>query len=134
MAKIPGIEFDFGGGKVYTLAPLTLGDLETLQERIAQVNPAAINRAAAETIIDTALASIQRNHPEVKRDDVKQLVDLSNMLDVFGAAMDVGGVRRKEVEAKKAQAQAQTTARTGAPSSPESAQTPAGPGTMSETT
>lgn len=112
-----GIEYDFGGGVTLLVPPLSLGALETLQGGLAALKSAAsaTDPAAVRTVVDAAHAALRRNYPDITREDVGELIDLSNMLDVIAMVMDVSGVRRKEVEAAKNQ-QAQTAGQQGTPS------------------
>lgn len=101
--KIPGIDFDFGG-ETFTVPPLALGDLELLQERLGAVQVGSLDAASVSTVIDSTLAALKRNYPDMTRERVAGLVDLSNMADVMLCVMDVAGVRRKEIDAGKAAA------------------------------
>lgn len=110
---IPGIEYDFGGGRVYTLPPLSMGAMERLQKGLAALSSAeALSPESITTIVDAAHAALRRNYPAMTRDDVAELVDVGNMFDVVGAVLDVSGIKRKaQAEAKNPQAQ-QTPAST----------------------
>lgn len=105
MPKIKGLEFDFGGA-VLTIPPLSLGDLELLQDRISALQVGSVDPASVGTIIDSTLAALQRNYPEITRADVAALIDLENMVDVLECVMDVSGTRRKATEAAKKAASA----------------------------
>lgn len=97
--KIPGINFDFGGGRSYLLPPLTLGSLQVLQDRIISFQSVdALAPESIDTVIDVAYAALKRNYPEMTREEVGDLIDLGNMMDVVSAAMDVSGVKRKSIE------------------------------------
>lgn len=128
---IPGVEFDFGGGRVYLVPPLSLGALEVLQERVSEmVGLPATDPRAIKTTIEAAHLALKRNYPDITRDTVAELVDLGNMGDVFEALMDVSGVKRRAQEQEREQGK--VTAKTpegGEGSSPASAPSPAGPGT-----
>lgn len=105
--QIPGVLFDFGGGKIYMLPPLTMGAMERLQKGLADLSSAeALSPESVTTIVDAAHAALRRNYPELSRDDVADLVDVGNMFDVVGAVLDVSGVKRKaQAEAKNPPAQ-----------------------------
>lgn len=105
---IPGIEYDFGGGRVYTVPPLSLGALERLQKRIeALQGVTALDPASVKTVIDAAHSALKRNYPDMTIDEVAELVDVGNMHDVVACVMDVAGVRRKaEAETKNQRPQA----------------------------
>ncbi|MFZ5544401.1 MAG: hypothetical protein ACOZJZ_12645 [Pseudomonadota bacterium] len=125
---IPGIEFDFGGGRVYLVPPLSLGALELLQERIGQVLQTADPQSIA-TTLDVAFHALRRNYPDITREQVGELVDLGNMAEVFEVVMDVSGVRRRALEAQRQGKAAAEIPGGGPASSPASAASPAGPGT-----
>jgi hypothetical protein len=101
---IPGIEFSFGGGRVYTLPPLSLGALERLQGKLAGLSSAnATDPESIKTVVDAAHAALKRNYPDLTRDDVAELVDIANMHEVISCVMDVAGMRRKAADAAKNQ-------------------------------
>ena len=106
MELIPGIDFNFGGGRVYTLPPLSLGALQRLQGQLDDMqNTAVLQPATVATVVQATLAALKRNYPTMTADDVAELVDVANMFDVISCVMDVSGMRRKEAEQKKQQAQ-----------------------------
>jgi len=100
MAKIKGIEFDFPDGTLI-LPPLSLGDLELLQERLATLDLSKPDKTNVGTAIDAAHAALTRNYPEMTRAQVAKLIGLENMIDVLEAVMDVSGLKRKQIEAAK---------------------------------
>ncbi len=93
---IPGIDFNFGGGRVYTIPPLTLGALEGLQQRFAALQQGApTDPANVATVLDATHLALRRNYPDLTRDQVAELVDLGNMSEVLIAVLDVAGLHRK---------------------------------------
>jgi len=130
---IPGVEYDFGGGRVYTIAPLSLGALETLQDRLDQLHTlSSIDPVAVKTVVDATHMALRRNYPDITREEVAELLDVSNIGDVLQCLLDAAGVRRKAQVAERGNAQAKSQS-AGPGSSPESAQTPVGPGITSAT-
>ena len=101
-----GVVFDFGGGHVYTVPPLALGDVELLQDRIAVLadRPMASAESVA-TVIDAAHRALARNYL-CSREQVGDLVDVGNMPEVLEAVMDVAGVKRRAQQAASGNAQA----------------------------
>lgn len=97
MARIPGIPLTLGDGETYVIAPLTLGALEDYGDALNNVGE--LDKASIGTMIDVALASLKRNYPAITREQVRDLIDVGIMGDVFEACMDVSGLRRKELEA-----------------------------------
>ena len=130
---VPGVWFDFGGGQEYLIPPLALGYLEVMQDELAALPTlAALEPKAIATVIDAAHAALKRNYPALTREAVGNLLDVSNMGDVYECLMDVAGVKRRaQVDLGNAGA---GTVSTGVASTPESAQTPVGPGNTSERT
>lgn len=114
---IPGIAFTFGG-RVLQIPPLSLGDLEALQQRLDELPTLeATNPKAVATVLDATTAALQRNYPQLTRADVGRLVDVGNMLDVMQAVMDVAGVHRRGLEADRGNLQG-LEGSTGGPSTP----------------
>lgn len=108
MAKIAGIDFDFGVA-VLTIPPLSLGDLELLQDRLGKLKMDMFDTASVGTVIDATLAALKRNYPDITREGVADMIDVANMPDVIQCVMDVAGMRRKEIDAGKSQAAVTTT-------------------------
>jgi hypothetical protein len=120
---IPGIEFDFGGGRRYVVPPLALGDLELYQERIAAIQGLQmLDPVAVKTVLDVTHAALSRNYPEMTRDQVGQLIDVGNMDEVLACVLDAGGIKRKMLAAGGEQGNAPAPAfpplEAGAPSTP----------------
>lgn len=93
--KVKGISFAFNNFDVLVIPPIAIGQLEQLQQRITEVNGNAADAKQISTIIDATYAALQRNYPEITRDKVGELIDISNMDDVFACVMDVSGMKRK---------------------------------------
>ena len=131
---IPGIEKDFGGGRVYVIPPLSLGALELLQDRMAELpSLTSTDPAAIKTIIDATHMALKRNYPELTREEVGELVDVGNTGEVYECLMDVAGIKRKAQEAERGNAQAKSPL-LGPGSSPSSVPTPDGLGITSAAT
>ena len=94
---VPG----FGG---WVVPPLNFRSLQELQDRLASYK-GDVSKESISVVVDAAFQAVRRNYPEVTRDDVLDALDLENMEAVFGAVMDVSGLRRK---ASEAQAQTST--------------------------
>jgi len=103
MPKFEGIEFDFGGGRVYVIPPLTLHDLQRMRAQLSalQATVETDALAGADLCIDILHAALIRNYPTLTRDDVGNLLDLSNMHGAIQCAMDIDGSRRKALQAAK---------------------------------
>lgn len=125
----PGIKLTLGGTE-YTVPPLALGTIEDMEDQLKDFR-GGIDADSVKTVIDATTAGLQRNYPDITRDEVRGMLDLGNMIDVMQALMDVSGIKRKELEAGEALRLAQLT---GQPSMPTSAPVQDGPGITSETT
>lgn len=92
-----GVRFDFGGGVVLIVPPLTCGALEVLHDRLEALPTLSPgDPVALRTVVDAAHMALQRNYPQVTREQVAELVDVGNMGDVYECLMDVGGIRRRQ--------------------------------------
>ena len=116
---IPGIAFDFGGGRTYTVPPLNLAALQRLQVDLQALSaaPDALAPTTVQTVITATHAALRRNYPSITPDEVAELIDVANMHDVIACVLDVAGLKRKDA-AKNPPAQPlpQTPAPTGLPS------------------
>ena len=94
IVKYQGITLNLGGADL-VLPPISLGALEQLQTRIAGFTGDVLDAAQVTTVIDAAHASLLRNYPETTREQVADMIDVGNMADIWGAVMDVSGLKRK---------------------------------------
>ena len=101
IVKIKGIPVPFGD-QTLVIPPLSLGALEQLQDRLANMREDMSDPEYIGTVIDTVHAALGRNYPDMTREEVADLIDLENMQDVMGCAMDVSGLKRKAMEAEAA--------------------------------
>lgn len=99
--RIKGVTVELNGVD-YVIPPIALGALEQLQERIGTFDGNAMDAKQISTVIDCAHAALKRNYPDLTREEVADLIDISNMNEVFAAVMDVSGLKRKEQEAAQA--------------------------------
>jgi hypothetical protein len=98
--KIQGVEEDFGvaGGQKYIVPPLSLGSLELLQDRLeALQKDSPTSPESIRTIIDATHAALLRNYPDLARETVANLIDVSNMHDVMASVLDIAGLKRKAI-------------------------------------
>lgn len=117
---LAGVDFDFGGGRILLLPPLTIGSLQRLQAPLAALSDAeALAPASLATIAEAALAALRRNYPTITMDQVVELIDIGNMFDVVATVLDVSGLRRKAAADAK-NPPAQPTPVTPAPTGPAS--------------
>jgi hypothetical protein len=108
---IPGVEFDFGGGRVRTIPPLSLGALQRLQGALSNLSTAnAMDPATLDTVVKAAHGALRRNYPQVTEEEVGELVDVGNMIDVISCVLDVAGLKRKAAQDAKNQTAQSTQA------------------------
>ncbi len=87
---IKGTEVELGG-TVYIVPPLNLAALERFQDRLESY-AGGIDRESVKFVVEVAHASIKRNYPDMTVDQLKELIDLGNIQEVFGAVMNVSGL------------------------------------------
>jgi hypothetical protein len=97
MPRLKGIAIAMGDA-VWTIPPLSLGAIEVLQSRISAFRGDVSDPEQIATVIDAAHSALRRNYPDITREQVAEMVDLGNMAEVFEAAMDVSGLKRKALE------------------------------------
>ena len=97
LVKFKGISLELGG-KAYVVPPLNLGALEQFQDRLEKFS-GGIDPESVKTVIDVTHAALQRNYPDITRNDIAELIDVGNMSEVMQAVMDVSGLRRRGLEA-----------------------------------
>lgn len=100
IVKVKGISIELGGEQ-YVVPPIALGALEQLQSRLAGFSGDVSDAAQVSTVIDAAHAALRRNYPQLTRDAVADLIDVSNMAEVFEAVMDISGLKRRSHEEKR---------------------------------
>jgi hypothetical protein len=98
MALLDGIKVNVGGRELI-IPPLNLRALRKLKEKIKLLEK--MNTVPGEEEIDALLdivtSAVQRNYPEITRDNLEDLVDLANLQEVVPAVLAASGlVRRKE--------------------------------------
>lgn len=99
--RVKGIPVPMGGA-TWIVPPLSLGTLEDMQERLASFK-GGMDAESVRTVIDAAWAALLRNYPGLERTQVRDMLDVGNMEEVFTALMDVSGALRKAAEAGEAQ-------------------------------
>ena len=85
------------GKDEYTVPPLTLGQIRRLQkeiESIGQLNTTTLDENAVDTMLKVIHAGMSRNYPEMKPDDLADLIDLGNMRAVTEAVLGVSGLKK----------------------------------------
>lgn len=100
---IKGIPLTLGDDKEYVIPPLTLGALEDLADDIARLDAVA-GPEAAKIIVTVVHRALVRNYPKITPADVRELIDLDTMMDVFTATMGAAGAKRREAGVGEAKA------------------------------
>ena len=113
--KFKGVTLNLGG-KDYVVPPLNFRTLQALQARLEKFS-GGVDAESIDLVVDSLHGAIQRNYPEITRDDCIDMLDLENMESVMGAVMDISGMRRKAQEAE-AQPQGDSNPSTGPSSTP----------------
>ena len=101
MALLEGIKVKLGTVE-FTVPPLTIKALRILGPRFTELQKVAASGDAAalmqpenlDTIVEVAHAAIIRNHPEVTKEELEGLIDLSNLKDLFMAVCGQSGMRQ----------------------------------------
>lgn len=97
---------------------LNLDSLKKLHPKLRKIGEAP-GVEDMETLCDALVQALSRNYRNVPAWLINQTVDVANMADMLAAVMDQSGLKRKEIEEKKAIAQsANGLATTGMISTP----------------
>ncbi len=80
---------------------LNFDSLKVLQTRLQKLGSSP-DAESMETLVDALEHALARNYRGVPRWLISQSVDIANMPDMTIALMDVSGLKRKEIEEKKA--------------------------------
>lgn len=94
MIRFAGIAMEIGGTE-YIVPPISIGALEVIQDRLLAMTGKITD---GPVVVDALFAALKRNYPAITREEVADLVDVGNFGEVMEAVMDVGGLKRREVE------------------------------------
>lgn len=95
--KISGIPITLGDRKL-VMPPLNFRALKELQTRLGKVDMATMDDQTMSLAVDVAMAALKRNYDDVTEEFLLEYLDVANMQEVFEAAMDVSGLKRKKLE------------------------------------
>ena len=84
------MEIELNDGKQYTFKPLTLGAIIKYQDKMSSISD--FDMKDVPLVLDIIYESFKRSYPEITKDVLSDLVDLSNMKDVFFAVMNVSNM------------------------------------------
>lgn len=73
------------GDKEYVVPPLLLGAVEALRPQIDSLAK-PFGSEQIDAVLKVGLAAIRRNYPEMTREQLESVVDLSNMEELMAAA------------------------------------------------
>lgn len=86
---IKGKEIELGG-KTYIVPPLNLAAVEHFQDRLAGFT-GGIDATSVLLVAEVTHSALKRNYPEITLEEVKDVLDLGNMVEVFQAVLQVSG-------------------------------------------
>ena len=81
----------------YTIAPLTFKQLRTLQPRIDLISKmdGTPTPEQMDAVVDIIHASVTRNHPDVTKDQIDDVLDLGNVQLAMASVMGASGMVKK---------------------------------------
>ncbi|MET3134614.1 hypothetical protein AAKU55_004914 [Oxalobacteraceae bacterium GrIS 1.11] len=87
--KVPGTEMHLGG-QLFVLAPLNAAAVKQYRDQIKSVFVGGL--PDIELVAKLAHASLRRNYPEITLNDVEELIDYSNVFDVWETLLNLSGL------------------------------------------
>jgi hypothetical protein len=126
--RFKGVALELGGD-TFVVPPLTLGAFEDHADALRSFDgqPSVAN---VRMVVDLLTRALQRNYPDITRDEVRERVDLQSMSAVMFALMGVSGA----TEAAAGNTGATATLGTGSPSMPASPPVSDGPSSTAAST
>jgi hypothetical protein len=77
--RFPGVDVDLGG-TVYTVPPLAMRALKTYLPRMQAMETTTDGMPVDfDLLLDISLSALQRNYPDLTRDQLEELVDVVNV-------------------------------------------------------
>jgi hypothetical protein len=86
---IKGKEIELGG-KMYVVPPLSLSKVEYYQDQLVNFT-GGLDPKSVKLVSEVTHAAIARNYPDMTLEEVKDILDLGNMVEVFQAVLQVSG-------------------------------------------
>ena len=83
------------GDRSFVVPPIALGKLKELLPRLGAFNfddPTKIDPEALDTVTELTLAALNRNYPDLTRDQLEELLDLGNLAEVIGVVTGQSGL------------------------------------------
>lgn len=98
---IPGTTLNMGG-RDFTIAPLTLRALRELTPQLEALTTMRLDEMPKPeqlgAVVDVVWSAVKRNHQEITREQVEEMLDLGNLQPAIEAVMGTSGIRRRAVE------------------------------------
>jgi len=95
--RFPGDKVTIGD-REFVVPPLTFKQIRNLEPQIKLMGSGDIRPGETQekfnALITVVHAALSRNYPQLSRDDLEDLIDLSNVLPVVNAVMGVSGFRK----------------------------------------
>ncbi len=91
------------GGKTYVIPPLNFARLKKLREELSILSAAntsgiGMSPELLDASITVILSALNRNYPDMTRDEVEELIDLRNMQEIMAAITGQSGLERRAGE------------------------------------
>jgi hypothetical protein len=90
-----GIAVEFADGTIYTVPPLTLGQIDRRQDALGKLQSGNVlfNKEDRDTAVDVIHAALQRNYPDLTPEHVRdELLDAANIQIALAAVMGASGL------------------------------------------
>lgn len=87
------------GGTDYTVPPLAIGQLKTLQAKIESLTVSGAGVPSSDRIddvLDIIQAALSRNYPDITRAELEELIDLGNIGAVTKIVTGVSGLEKRD--------------------------------------
>ena len=88
--RIKGVDVTFSDGTILVVPPLNLAAIEVLQDRFMSWD-GKVSPETVKLVVDVTFLALKRNYPEMTREQVAELIDLSSMSACMSAVMQVSG-------------------------------------------
>jgi hypothetical protein len=98
MPKYEGTTINLAGAD-YIVPPLSLGQVKRLLPNIEKMQQGTDTLDKFSSVVAIAHAALSRNYPDLKYEDVEELIDMGNFKAVLDAVMGASGFQRGEAQA-----------------------------------
>lgn len=82
------------GGKNFIVPALSFGQIKRLMPKLKETNSigAQMTPEQMDNVTDIVFTALSRNYPDLKIEDVSDLIDLNNLPTIFAAVMGQSGL------------------------------------------